>query len=713
VSLGFLQPLGFLGLLFVAVPVWFHLRERRQELTLPIPTVRFILEAYRRSVRRLRLRRLILLCLRILMVVLLSLILARPTLVRRESFLSRGKPLSTVLVVDDSPSMGYLTPAGTRLEEATRAAALLGGALAPPGEVAVLTTTGGWEEASFHRDADQVGREVARIVPSVRAGDPGGALSAAYRLLRRSSFPDRQILVLTDLARGGWEGLDPAAMEAADRSVALRFLTSQDEAAWNRAVREVTVLSKPDEPGGGLIKIRLAAFGPVPGEPVAVECLLDGRLLGRRSASFDDRGEASTEFPLPVVAKGEHRLEARLPQDALAFDDTALGTFGYDGKVRVLAVDGSPRGSLSMSETYYLKSALIPDRFGQDQRIELSTILAAQLDAERLRAHDVAILANVPPLEAETTALLASWVREGGGLLVTLGDNYQQGAFPESLDRQGADLLPVYLGTVANQPGRAAPAFFRLEVEPLAVFAGGERRSLERWQVASFVSPGPGGTKPGAQVLVAMDREERMPILSLRPLGKGRVVLLSTSVDMDWSNLPTQTAYLPLLHRTVEYLAGSRGVTAHPVHTAGGDAYLDLPEDAGESSLAVTSPDGRRLEAPVDRSSTPRAVLRGADTPGFYEFHQGGRAVGVPVLISRRESDTRPVPRETLGALARVLPVDQSPLQSAVSEGEGYRGSTDLAPWLFLLLVLILTVEGMVANGQWPVGSPRSSPLGA
>ena len=52
----FLNPWYLLGLLAAAVPVIIHLMERRREVTLHLPTIRFIIEAHRKTARRLKIR---------------------------------------------------------------------------------------------------------------------------------------------------------------------------------------------------------------------------------------------------------------------------------------------------------------------------------------------------------------------------------------------------------------------------------------------------------------------------------------------------------------------------------------------------------------------------------------------------------------------------------------------------------------------------------
>ena len=79
-GLTFLYPAFLLGALATSVPVVIHLIYRRRALIHRFPAVRFLLLADQRTARKFHLRQWLLLALRILVILLLALILARPRL---------------------------------------------------------------------------------------------------------------------------------------------------------------------------------------------------------------------------------------------------------------------------------------------------------------------------------------------------------------------------------------------------------------------------------------------------------------------------------------------------------------------------------------------------------------------------------------------------------------------------------------------------------
>ena len=117
----FLNPWLLMGMTAVGVPVLIHLLNRRKYERVVWAAMRFVREALQKNQRRMRIEDLILLLLRCLIILLLALALARPTLRMATRLLAGGK-VTAVILVDQSLSMGAVDGTQTRLERAKLAA---------------------------------------------------------------------------------------------------------------------------------------------------------------------------------------------------------------------------------------------------------------------------------------------------------------------------------------------------------------------------------------------------------------------------------------------------------------------------------------------------------------------------------------------------------------------------------------------------------------
>src|SRR3954469_2822182 len=103
----FIYPALLAGLALAALPVVLHLILRQQPKRVPFPAFRFLARKATSNRRRLRLKHWLLLLLRILMVALMCLALARPRIFSERLNLAADRPAAVVLVIDTSLSMGY------------------------------------------------------------------------------------------------------------------------------------------------------------------------------------------------------------------------------------------------------------------------------------------------------------------------------------------------------------------------------------------------------------------------------------------------------------------------------------------------------------------------------------------------------------------------------------------------------------------------------
>src|SRR4051812_6958961 len=98
----FLNPsLAFAGLACISLPILIHLLMRRRRKPIVWAAMRFLMEAYKRHKRRLRLEQLLLLAARCLLVALIGLALGRP-LLRAAGVIGGRGAIVAYLLVDNS-----------------------------------------------------------------------------------------------------------------------------------------------------------------------------------------------------------------------------------------------------------------------------------------------------------------------------------------------------------------------------------------------------------------------------------------------------------------------------------------------------------------------------------------------------------------------------------------------------------------------------------
>ena len=106
------------GAALVGLPILLHLIMRQEPKHILLPTFRFLKQKRRINQRKLRLRHLLLMLMRMLLIVLMCAALFQPTLISEGFSLRSEQPVAAVMVIDTSPSMGYVLGDRTGLTEA-------------------------------------------------------------------------------------------------------------------------------------------------------------------------------------------------------------------------------------------------------------------------------------------------------------------------------------------------------------------------------------------------------------------------------------------------------------------------------------------------------------------------------------------------------------------------------------------------------------------
>ena len=407
-NLAFLNPLFLFGLAAGILPILIHRLTKKKAILKKFSAVRLLMESQRVMARPQRLKHLLLLALRVLAVLTLVFMMAQPVL-KRQSLLAMGEGGVEVLILDNSLSMGYREDRGERFDLAKRATKEVLEGLT--GQVILIPTApiegrpAGKNEIRWMSPQEAL-RELAAIPLSFGRGDPAAALAVTYRELKDIKAP-KEILIISDLARGDWEGFNLSKLGVVSAEADITFLRiggpNQDS---NFAVKGVR-LAEGEAVAGvpARLEVAVSNFSDKPGSTL-VQLYLSGVKVDQKTMEMKPGQEGKTFFELYLERSGWVNGEVRLSGDQLPSDDIFYFSLKVREKVKVLIVDGDPKTSLKASESYYLVNALDPGGS------EGSPFLAKVVTGEELAnldpaSYDVLFLLNVSrPQASRMTSFL-------------------------------------------------------------------------------------------------------------------------------------------------------------------------------------------------------------------------------------------------------------------------------------------------------------------
>lgn len=693
-SLFFLYPAFLIGLLAASLPILIHLLNRRRLQRIQFPAVRFILLSQKRISRSYRLRHWLLLALRTLAIVLLVLLLANPIFQTGAGLFAGGGPVSLVVLLDNSLSMTW-SGDGTGFAQAKEAARVLIAGMNEGDRAALVPTSlTGRETFRLKGQKDVLAREIDAVEIADGTANFAGALDKAYEILSEPAA-QKEIRVVTDLGLTGWDRFSVGALKRLDPSIPIKVIhIGRKQQPLNATVKSVRLGS----PGVGVnlplqIDGIVSNFGDQEIKDVLVQLSIGGQNKEQKLATLPPRSDVTINFQTRVSQAGAHAGQVALKKDGLAGNPAVHFALDAQDKIRVLVVDGDPQTSLVQSESFFLSRALNPTG-EQGASLFLPTVIVSDgLTAASLDSYQVVVLCNVSALPDAFAGQLQSFVRQGGGLLIFGGDKFQA----ESYNQKLAQAAPAELRDKKIGPEASGEKITKLDADHPALQILGDSilvESLHSTRVWGYTRAQARG-KP----LITLANGD--PLLVEQKFGEGRTMLITTSADRDWTDLPLKTVYLPLIHSLAQYLAGGkRGQldAGIEVNTA---REIPFPPAFVGKNLKVTDPAKRDIEVPIQGekaravatiTENERAGIYRVSVPAALKDATGSQlyAVNRPFLESRLEEiGVRELQAKLAPARAEVIPVE------ALKEG-GKR--TDLALPLLAFLIVTLLIEGWLGQ---------------
>jgi hypothetical protein len=693
VSVFFLYPLFLFGLAAASLPVLIHLLNRRRLKRIRFPAVRFILLSQKRISRSYRLRHWLLLALRTLAVICLALLLANPIFQTGAGLFAGGGPVSLVLILDNSLSMTW-SGDGNGFKQAKEAASLLIGGVNDGDRAAVIPTDISGRETFRLKDQKEVLlKEVAGIEIADGTANFAAALSKAYELLNQPAG-QKEIRIVTDMALTGWDQFSLASLKQADPSIPLKVIrVGRKQQPLNGAVKEIRLGSQ----GVGVnlplqIEATVANFGATEIKELLVQLSIDGQSKEQKLATIPAKGETSVTFQTRIGQAGAHAGQITLKKDGLSGNPVANFALDAQDKLRVLLVDGDPQTSLVQSETFFLTRALNPSGERDTSLFLPTVVLPDGLNAATLENYQVVILANLAALPDAVVPKLQNFLRQGGGMLIFAGDKLQTDSYNQKL---GA-ALPAQLRDKKTGPEAGGEKIDKMDLTHPALQSLSDsilQESIKSVRVWGY-------QRAAGKPLIALANGE--PLLLEQKVGAGQVMLMTTSADRDWSDLPVKTVFLPLIQSLTQYLAGGKRGNLDGGIAVGAVKELSFPANFVGRNLRVTKPDKQNTEVVIaGEKERAAAKIEDNDEAGIYRLSlpAGGDkdsgapqiyAVNAPFLESRLDE---------IGAAelaAKLKPIRTEVLDVAALKEGGKR--VDLALPLLTLLIVTLLFEGWLGQ---------------
>ncbi|MDJ0841390.1 MAG: BatA domain-containing protein [Acidobacteriota bacterium] len=649
-NVSFLAPLALIGLAALAVPIYLHMRHKPRAESFRFPAIDFLLKAQKKKKRRFHAEQLMLMLFRIGIICLLAFLFARPYIDNRSTGGGgdTGRPL--IVLLDDSISMMASDEDGSRFFE--NAVDQLGEVLRARSSGVMTRILPASAPKSLLRL--ETARQIRDYLDQIKATTYAVTLDAAYaealNLIEAEGLEGATIRIYTDGSRTAWRELPATKPEKAD---VIYHSMRPEEDFENVAISSVT-----QAPGdANSIEVALMNSNPDPAELSLAVNGGRGALL-RQQIRVVEGGRASHYFGLgePVPPT----LDISIPSDNFDLDNQVVYAPRANRSVHVLVVDGDTHPDTMRNESFFLRNA-----FGADEAerygYKLDVVTPSGLTRSLVDQADVIFMLNV---EVPVDLLLDDALKKGKGLFVGMGERMDFERWNKFLGNYDLEMWET-----ARLPNPAPvdlkdfdhPMFYPIEEYEWRTYL--RDVAIEQVRVLSL-------GRAGYDVPLALPNGS--PVLLARDLRPGRLMVWTSSMDIDWNNFPLEFGFVPFVRQTANWLA-SRDSS---------NSYQTLTTNQVLEQGLVDQLNLKHVNAPF------RGLDVAGPKPGIYTRQIRNRNQFVQVVMDESELDFRGF------ATTDETQAGDNPLEEL-----GFRSylRSDLAPSVQIWLFLAVLVETLIA----------------
>ncbi len=673
-----LNPAILLGLLAVSLPIAIHILSKPRLRRIKWAATKFLLASMQKNRRRVQVEDLILLILRSLLVALLVLTFARPAFLTDQGPQLGGLAAPAVIILDNSASMGQSDGTITRFDQAKKMTDDLLSHLAS-GSTSAFYLVSDRVKAVIPKpteDFASLRRAISQAPLSDGGSDLYPALKMAVDLLKTQPGTHREIFVLTDSQQAAWKELGKIRdLQDENKDVSMHILTVGDHGEDNVAVSNIQLagaVAAVNQPLRCTITVSNWGRQPVTNFPV--------KLSADNNPPEDegtiDRIDPGAAKNITLVARfrdpGYHSLTATIPGDRLPSDDQrSTGLLVLD-QIGALVVEGTTNADFAARDGFFLSHALVPVTSDQVAQYYVKVTVSgpAELDNLTPNQYELVFLSNVAQLTPQASANLKQYVNQGGSLVVFPGPTTETNYYNN--DPNFSALLPAKLGAVTDATTKGSFGWQTKGYEHpiVTLWNRPDAGNLGGVRVTKYfpltLKPAPTAATPGAaptaasspattNPLVVVNYTDGEPAVAEQSVGKGKVILFSSSATTAWTTLPIQPAFVPLLIKIISFATNDLGGT---LNISPGQPFA-VPVDAEyvgkEVSVLRPGEQKRHIVGEIE-AGDQSAYLRYADTDnaGAYQLFIGDdpkpRAV-FAVQGDPAESNLAQIPKSDLQPL--------------------------------------------------------------
>jgi len=550
--MSFLNPIFLFALVAVGLPLVIHLLNLRKPKKVQFSTLAFFKELQKTTIRKIKIKRLLLLMLRLLAIACLAMVLARPFL---PPSLSTGavnnQPTLYAILLDNSISMNRIGSKGPLNDQAND---LIQKILDVSGEKDrfIIQTTNGEPLNLSISSAGQVERKINDVKVTKTGSFITERLNGLLSALDTAPYQNKKLYIIDDRNPELKEVIEERADELSD-DIALTILNVEDVKVQNTFVSEIATSSSMVGKG---IPFNVEVLVQNEGEVIATNQFLTltvgEETIGQYSLQIDPGVSQSFSFEINPDTEGSITGSAIIEGDDFTQDNEYFFSVQIPSKRDVLWITSESENPNAVSYT----SVILDAQLEGNNQINYSKTTLNSLSNYSLEEFDALILEQLDEIPEFLFSDIQQFVQNGKGVVFFPSETANIQNYNDFLALFNAGDFAGILGDYTSFNSIAKGSVL-LEDHP--VFEGLFQRDSD--EELNFTVPDiyyylKLRTNNSGLGLNIIEMNNGDPLLREKKFGEGRVLLFTIGNNPGWSNFPVKAIYAPTYYRTILY-AGS------------------------------------------------------------------------------------------------------------------------------------------------------------
>ena len=395
----------------------------------------------------------------------------------------------------------------------------------------------------------------------------------------------------------------------------------------------VEVVNRSDAETVG--RLRLAAPGLAPREQPVV---------------LPPNGRRTVAIPATFTTPGATTLTvSATPQLLRSSSETSVSVDVRPQLLALLLEDpADPSNPQALSEGEFLRRAFAAP--AASAAVKITSVNLLDLTRPIAADVDLVIIAGARVVTPAIAEPLTQFLRKGGGLIVAMSQSVVPLAYNETLK----SLLPAPI-EAPQRAGFDPESFQAPRADALAATAGlftefGSELGAELASARFYNFMRVGAAAENGRAILELS--ERRPLLMERPIGRGRVLLFTSSLGVSWNSLPVRQSYVAFMHRLLHSAASGR---SYARNLQPGEPFMSAwPSN---DAVTVVAPDQSETSAHLMESAGKKyVVVPGQTQRGAWQVRgANGQVESFTVVAPPAETDLRTVDATQTEALETAL----------------------------------------------------------